>query len=960
MADSSDALENQLNPTSSSKPESMAEKLLQRKFAAGVALPQIRRRLARITKASSRIRQNRLVLPGHTQRQQIKKFNADLQHKQTKGPRVGSRTAAKRLSGSWDHLEMDLPNGAPADSSRSNVLRAGLDNAGFPSGGQVIAPFNPPPSSSTSSDEPSFVERRKARLAAQETKKTAASRQKPDSSSRLFSRVEEIKPSNEKKSGFPSAGEQDSFRTVEVGPTPVESPKLDHPEPKSSLKPIEPQSPHADQPKREKSEEVDPSGPKITPGKPSIVQREAARPSAPVPHDPAKDFHPELQHPTDSLPVLPTSSSEELPMDLRTLPEQKPTAGPAAEVQRVPLSKPEQSRKPSVEPQPRSEINPPVKPASREPEVKESRAVPRKELPAKPTRASQPLSEETQEVFPRPALPVRKPDEGQPINQLEKSPLDAPRPILKPSAASAPQTTLQREPEKNADPEVKVVPAAPEPDRTTPFQLPLDQPLAQRKNSARPEEEAAAQKLNLTDANQQPTGSREFSTNRQSDAIEKLKSAPSQDSLKAAVLHDKPQTIPESAFQDSAAVKPVVFQTVVARQRRKSRSPIQFSKRLAVHSAAIRRMYTPQRIRVQDAPNLIQRQAKRGASQEVQQVASAPAILEKGQIETKGLLPVNPQTTQPLEAPAEKNLLQRPAVRRADRKVSTAPLARSPLRLSLRVLTAAQAASAAVRLRKQDSGETIRRKKSSDLKPAQGNDQPLLLSQRRLLPDFGVKDIQNTEPSNVQSARSSAPAKSKPGTGVDSASSHLRLRGQRLLVTGSGRQLIQRQVREAHISSEKMNLPEKLSVQESADKTVLKQTGSPQQPLRIQHSERTESVQKSTQKQKNISDKVVKAIKSSDTISAFSEMNQLERPETELPVVSSKKISPIEPVVQHEMAVQGPVVQRAMAEPMENTSSPSQDTSGEPLDLDQLAREVYPIIKRMIAVERERSIGRLF
>jgi hypothetical protein len=42
-------------------------------------------------------------------------------------------------------------------------------------------------------------------------------------------------------------------------------------------------------------------------------------------------------------------------------------------------------------------------------------------------------------------------------------------------------------------------------------------------------------------------------------------------------------------------------------------------------------------------------------------------------------------------------------------------------------------------------------------------------------------------------------------------------------------------------------------------------------------------------------------------------------------------------------------VQRAAAEEIEE----------EEVDLEELAREVYPLIRRMLAIERERTLGRL-
>ena len=83
-------------------------------------------------------------------------------------------------------------------------------------------------------------------------------------------------------------------------------------------------------------------------------------------------------------------------------------------------------------------------------------------------------------------------------------------------------------------------------------------------------------------------------------------------------------------------------------------------------------------------------------------------------------------------------------------------------------------------------------------------------------------------------------------------------------------------------------------------------------------------------------------------------------PAAELPVVRPKKVSPVEQMVQREMAVPGPVVQRAISAPQAIEAAQISENADGKLDLGKLAKDVYPIIKRMIAVEKERSSGRLY
>ncbi len=66
---------------------------------------------------------------------------------------------------------------------------------------------------------------------------------------------------------------------------------------------------------------------------------------------------------------------------------------------------------------------------------------------------------------------------------------------------------------------------------------------------------------------------------------------------------------------------------------------------------------------------------------------------------------------------------------------------------------------------------------------------------------------------------------------------------------------------------------------------------------------------------------------------------------------------PVAPSVDLTVATQGAdVVQRAVETPPETGLTTEEE--GSELDLDHLARQVYPLIKRMLAVERERRSAR--
>ena len=422
MTDTSDPVENRTHPEISHPSESIADRLLRRKSASGVALPQIRRRLARITQTSDKIREERLVLPGSAQRERIKNFSATLRQKQVQGPRVGSRTFGNQRRSSWEQLELSLPNGAPAESSRSNVLRTSLGNMGSLSGGQVISPFSPPDSSS----EPSFMERRRARIGSQETKKPASTSKKPETTSRLFSRVEEIKPSESKQTGS------------KISKFPMKDQDL----PESSGQP---------------KSQTAPRKPSIPSGKPSTVQREVAPNTPPLPHSPHKESQLEPRPVVESRkPAHPDASQEEPRMEPKTpAPQQsasqQPDSQSAVETHPdFPLKPrptgPSHTQQPAIKNIP---VSPDLAPKDYQqidsPSHHEPKAFP-KSLPEQP-REDDTKQETTPSQQPVVTKAIRKTGEDK-----------LPPPASKPSLTSVPPSTIQREPERGGKPSLAPLP----------------------------------------------------------------------------------------------------------------------------------------------------------------------------------------------------------------------------------------------------------------------------------------------------------------------------------------------------------------------------------------------------------------------------------------------------------------------------------------------------------------------
>ena len=193
MAELEDKSEDIQNTESNPVTGKIINRLLKRKSGSGVVLPRIRSKIAKITHNADRIRENRLVLPGNNRREKIKKFSEKLIRKESGNLNLSTKQEVKKRLTSWDSIDMLLPNGSSMEKSNPTIEQSSI---GLPPGGQVIAPFNPPPASN---NEPSFIERRKARLQAQEEKKSKPQTRKADPSARLYSRVEEIHPQSKRK-----------------------------------------------------------------------------------------------------------------------------------------------------------------------------------------------------------------------------------------------------------------------------------------------------------------------------------------------------------------------------------------------------------------------------------------------------------------------------------------------------------------------------------------------------------------------------------------------------------------------------------------------------------------------------------------------------------------------------------------------------------------------------------------
>ena len=733
MTDSSDPMENRTHPERSRKPEGVADRLLRRKSAAGVALPQIRRRLARITRASGKIRKNRLVLPGSAQRERIKDFSATLRQKQAKGPRVGSRVPGNQRQVSWEQMDMSLPNGAPAESSRSNVLRAGLGDMGIPSGGQVIAPFSTP----ASSNEPSFMERRQARIGAQESKKPAASWKKPERSSRLFSRVEEVKPSRDEQAG--SGAEKPPVKDQDLS--------------KSS-------SPREPEPTSKK--------PTITPGKSTAVQREMVHGADPMPHSPQKEPVSEIRPAAEiRTPALPDATQEETQKDLKTLAPRKPAVKPAVETRQDAPAKARQDEA-SYAPIPVSKDAPAPADSPRK-DRPQAAPAPKPALTASPK--PQTLPESPRQTRPQSTPLPHKTDESKPAERIEENKAQPFPPSQKPSAASVSHSRIQREPERGEKTIPARLPTAQEPAETPGMDAtrqPLEQPLASRKTPARQEE-------NLTPG----APALKIPSEEQLRPVEKGKPFPAQPPAPAqkSVSPDQPAASktagqpPEKSFVEPQAGKPVVFRTVLARQRDKTRRADLARVQTRVMRKAIRPVKSspaalPHRIAARGKPDLIHRQMRRAASGPSQQRTPV-----RGTLQTPGFggdqRVVARPVAQPLVSPSSKTRPQGSTPGGTASTVLPLPVfSRPPLRLSLRPLTASKAKPALGNVPRQRPRQTVASNKTTGMRAVGAEHLPLLLTQRGLLPRSAAGKAPGLSKPDVIPARRTESVSQKQGTRI--------------------------------------------------------------------------------------------------------------------------------------------------------------------------------------------------
>jgi hypothetical protein len=413
------------------------------------------------------------------------------------------------------------------------------------------------------------------------------------------------------------------------------------------------------------------------------------------------------------------------------------------------------------------------------------------------------------------------------------------------------------------------------------------------------------------------------------------------------------------------------------------------------------------KIAARSKPGLIHRQMRRGAPQSIRPALQQPETrlsrtdqnLEAGgsasQVVRSAVQPVVSEpshpirlTARPRSMPADRadeankaggedrpvvravtqpQGLKLPQTRRQDNALRWVPRLQAPvrpaLRVSVRPLTAAQAAPVRRASPRKRTARGPLGKKPAGTQTAVKMVQPLLLSQRNQprmtaadkAPGASRADVVPAQPSRSTSEERHSQPVALP-TSFSTVAGHTPARN--VLVTHTGIRVIQRQLRRPF-------LPGKFHP--TGDLQIKPDGSAPQQPAALRPepahtrsqtpaipSQRPASVKRTASEPRMEQPAVVKQPAKSES----ARTNPAELP-AELPVVLPRPATAVEQVVQREVAVPGPVAERPASEPEIQTAQ-ADEHSDENLDLGKLARDVFPIIKRMIAVEKERSSGRLY
>jgi len=871
MSDFVDPGVNQPNEENSPS-TAVLKRLLGRKHNTGVVLPKIRSRISRITKNSDLIRKNWLVVPGHSRREQYKSFGTKLLKKQSQAVRSG-KSSIEKVSGHWDQLDMSLSNGAPSDSFRTNVIRPGLGDLGIPSGGQVIAPFNPP----TTNNEPSFIERRQERIKNQEIKKGKPTSTKSEKPTRLFSRVEEI---------LPSSRENDS-----INQTSAQNQKTLRQEVENRTNQIK---------KSDLDQNID------SVGKDNVVQRQLKKAPIIAQKPEQKKSFPE------KLPEIDVQKEESSKPAPSTMDDELKTLAIKPSILKSKID----DKKILEEKNVQRELE---KPSTKSSDHDKERKIEKNELIQSPKKIIE-NSEKKKDQNPR-SVPGK---EIKPVSQVtgekkESSSIKSNMDGITPSPEK-----IQREINPERKPNLTSSTPVPGDQQDFHAEQKLDLPVVSKKTKTQTEENKTLEKLiTKAEADQFPEQKKKVPQNSVEEKPELLARKSAENVVKLS--RQKMSRIPSSLNDGKSKPKNV----------------LPLIKKIDKKSIAESSIISQKRSLVPTPRNVIQRQSE-GRSKKLPELGSfnqnrftadekvnhviqtQKTSNRSGQIKEKNI--EVSKRDEPKSKPQPLKIQQTPL----SKKITGKFIEKKNVKTGTENIRTVQKGTSPLVMRKLDQP-----KKQSD--------------QEQLFEGFnGNKQIANQiNVDNISVKQRS----NKKSTNINSIA-------EKLLVTQPGRIAIQnslQKTRPGDLSpsneplSEKFRSPSGVQTFDQNSKSVsfVKQKKS--------------STTQKWSKEEKTNQRLTKSRLVPEMVVATRKIEEfLPRSKEELPVVQMKKNATHEPIIKPDVEVQGPVVQRIIEEPEMEASQPTSNQSDDKLDLPKLAREVYPIIKRWIAVEKERTSGRLY
>ncbi|MDO9086886.1 MAG: hypothetical protein Q7U53_11840 [Anaerolineaceae bacterium] len=932
MTDFLDESAKQLNTEPAAITSNLITRLLQRKVSSGVVVPKIRSKIEKITRTSDKIRRNRIVLPGRQRRENIKSFGETLQARTSRNPKNTSQKLEKKQQTSWENLDMLLPNGTTLESSRSSLAQSNLSNIGLSAGGQVITPFSPP----SLSNEPSFIERRQARLNAQEQKKTKPNLIKHDASTRLFSRVEEIIPNTDQKTDQKSEKIKKSDQILPAEKK-SDEPKIERPLTKKSeqVKKTASQNEYPE-------EKTIANGPSISTDNNSVVQRQLEKDiNTPTSKANEKKVLPEQRLSSDAIKIGDTFKlGSDIEKDLNTLAPRKLQ------------EKSRQEQKSSSEKETK--------------EIEFKNPPPKNKIKGNDKKFKESKSKQISEIIPFsldkgkskiPAVSSQK-EEIKPISEDKSKEPSIKPPTIEPKVSSVPPLSIQRELEKTNKSVHTNKSETQETQREFSDDKKLDLPLITQKASIPDKEKTIPGKPSSVPLPRDLTGKTEKEESlisQRSIADQKIELPEDTKKVKTTTKQTDKPVISEKKIelgqksekpkQITPLEKPLVIprikkmalsKTFLNYQINKIKRVVKEIKKPVTRSTSGRRLFSASKpLRIQ---RQISKEDLRIDSQSMPEIKSfIPSIKSKGTDsqtkrehvdQSKDLVSHNDQTrTFSLTSrPRSKKYLSLPS-----KKISV--IKKKTQRNLEKVMIA------------MNSSPILKRSKSDLPLPINKSEKTISFRNTAGSPNEVNDRMGKPRPRPLSLKQKISPVFNSPI-------------GEEILLTSAGRKSIQNLFMRDR-SGEKPQTNE--GINPFVVPIINKETG-------FQKSKSPDlSVKKTGFTAKT--ERIMRKGPNNRTDRSYSEYSQQKsnvshaqkaRPEMELPVVQSKKVEPVEQFIKPELAVAGPVVQREINSSTELDNLPSVPNQIEKPNLEELAKEVYPIIKRWIAVEKERTSGRLY